>query len=69
MLIQIWTALISILILKYLKARAKYDWCLSNLVGLIRMTLFAKIDLQKWLDNPVEPQDPVPKMDQMVFKL
>lgn len=66
-LIQIWTALISILILKYLKAKAKYDWCLSNLVGLIRMTLFAKIDLQKWLDNPVEPQDPVPKTDQMTF--
>lgn len=67
-LIQIWTALISILILKYLKAKAKYDWCLSNLVGLIRMTLFAKIDLQKWLDNPVQPQDPVPKTDQLAFE-
>ena len=66
-LIQIWTALISILILKYLKVKAKYNWCLSNLVGLIRMTLFAKIDLQKWLDNPVQPQDPVPKSDQLRF--
>ena len=67
-LIQIWTAMISILILKYLKAIAKHDWCLSNLVGLIRMTLFAKIDLQMWLDNPVKTQDPVPISDQMVFR-
>ena len=66
-LIQIWTALISILILKYLKAKAKYHWCLSNLVGLIRMTLFAKIDLQKWLDNPIEPQEPVPKSVQITL--
>jgi hypothetical protein len=67
-LIQIWTAMISILILKYLKAIAKHDWCLSNLVGLIRMTLFAKIDLQMWLDNPVKTQDPIPISDQMVFR-
>lgn len=67
-LIQIWTAMISILILKYLKAIAKHDWCLSNLVGLIRMTLFAKIDLKMWLDNPVQPQDPVPKSDQLLFE-
>ena len=56
-LIQIWTALISILILKYMKAIAKYPWCLSNLIAFLRLNLFVKIDLQLWLDKPFEPPD------------
>jgi hypothetical protein len=53
-LIQIWTALITILILKVLKAMAKFTWYLSNLVSFIRLNLFVKIDLQLWLDKPFE---------------
>lgn len=53
-MIQIWTALITILILKFLKQKAKYKWHLSNLVAFLRLNLFVKIDLQKWLDNPFE---------------
>lgn len=53
--IQIWTALITILMLKALKAMAKYGWYLSNLVGFIRLNLFVKIDLQQWLDYPFQP--------------
>lgn len=53
-MIQIWTALITILVLKYLKALSKYGWRLSNLVAFIRLNLFVKIDLQKWLDKPFE---------------
>ncbi|MCF6298198.1 MAG: IS4 family transposase [Flavobacteriaceae bacterium] len=53
-MIQIWTALITILILKALKALAKYNWHLSNLVAFIRLNMFVKIDLQKWLDKPFE---------------
>lgn len=51
-MIQIWTALITILILKYLKALAKYKWYLSNLVAFLRINLFVKINLQNWLDEP-----------------
>ncbi|MGJ1195926.1 IS4 family transposase [Sphingobacterium spiritivorum] len=51
-MIQIWTALITILILKYLKAIAKYSWYLSNLVAFIRLNIFVKIELQTWLNNP-----------------
>jgi len=51
-MIQIWTALITILILKFLQKLAKYGWRLSNLVAFIRLNLFVKIDLQKWLDEP-----------------
>lgn len=53
-MIQIWTALITILILKALKAMAKFNWHLSNLVAFIRLNLFVKIDLQHWIDKPFE---------------
>ena len=58
-MIQIWTALITILILKALKETAKYGWQLPNLVAFIRLNLFVKIDLQKWLDKPFD--DPISK--------
>jgi len=60
-MIQIWTALITILVLKALKAQAKYSWYLSNLVAFIRLNLFVKVDLQKWLDNPFQNAEPPPK--------
>ena len=53
-LIQIWTALITIMILKHLKSIAKYAWCLSNLISFLRINLFVKIELQLWLDKPFE---------------
>ena len=59
-MIQIWTALITILILKALKAKAKYSWYLANLVAFIRLNLFVKVDLQKWLDNPFQKAEPPP---------
>ncbi|MDM1095043.1 IS4 family transposase, partial [Myroides odoratimimus] len=52
-MIQIWTALITILILKALRAQAKFGWHLSNLVAFIRLNLFVKIELEKWLNNPL----------------
>lgn len=57
MWIQIWTAMISLLILRYLKEIAKYPWSLSNLIAFLRMNLFVKIVLTEWLDNPFKPPD------------
>ena len=59
-MIQIWTALITILILKALKAQAKHAWYLSNLVAFIRLNLFVKVELHKWLDNPFLKEQPPP---------
>lgn len=59
-MIQIWTALITILILKALKTQAKHAWYLSNLVAFIRLNLFVKVDLHKWLDNPFAKEQPPP---------
>ena len=59
-MIQIWTALITILILKALKAQAKHAWYLSNLVAFIRLNLFVKVDLHEWLNNPFKKEQPPP---------
>ncbi len=50
--IQVWTALIAILILRYLQLKSKFSWSLSNLVALLRMNLFTYRDLWSWLDRP-----------------
>jgi hypothetical protein len=55
LLIQIWTALIAILILKYLKFRSLFQWSLSNLVAMLRYNLFTYRDLWTWIDQPFEP--------------
>jgi IS4 transposase len=62
-LIQIWTALITILLLKTLQKEAKHSWHLSNLVSFIRLNLFVKIDLKKWLDKPFLDDDEIDKLE------
>lgn len=50
--IQVWAALIAILILRYLQLKSKFSWSLSNLVALLRMNLFTYRNLWAWLDQP-----------------
>jgi hypothetical protein len=52
--IQIWTALIAMLILRFLQLRSRFGWSLSNLVALLRMNLFTHRDLWSWLDKPFD---------------
>jgi hypothetical protein len=63
-MIQIWTALIAILILKYLKAKSKINWSLSNLVAMLRMNLLTYKDLWEWLNQPYFSPPPKPKVVQ-----
>lgn len=57
--IQIWTALIAMLLLRYMQLKSRYGWSLSNLVALLRMNLFTHRDLNRWLDEPFAvPLDP-----------
>jgi len=56
---QIWTALISMLLLRYLQLSSRFGWSLANLVALLRMNLFTHRDLMAWLDQPfATPPDP-----------
>ena len=57
--IQIWTALVAMLILRYCQLKASFRWSLSNLVALLRMNLFTHRDLWRWLDEPYETP-PIP---------
>ncbi len=68
---QIYTALISILLLKYLKAKSKYKWSMSNLVAMIRMNLFTHKNLWEWIDKPfaIPPQRQKPREYQIEFEL
>jgi len=51
LMIQIWTALIAILIIKYLQFQSKVEWSTSNLIALIRWNLFTHKDLWLWIDD------------------
>lgn len=49
---QIWTALIAMLMLKYLQLKSSWDWSLSNLAAMLRMNLLTYRDLWVWLNAP-----------------
>lgn len=50
--IQIWTALIALLLLKYLHHLSKFGWSMSNLATMLRLNLFTYRDLLDWLHDP-----------------
>jgi hypothetical protein len=52
--IQIWTALIAMLLLKFLQLKATWNWSLSNLAALLRLNLLTYRDLWAWLNAPFE---------------
>jgi len=66
--IQIWTALIVILLLKILQFRSQLDWSLSNWVALLRFNLFTYRDLMQWIDNPFQiPPHPPDDLQPTLF--
>ena len=52
--IQLWTALIAMLLLKYLHLLSTFNWSFSNLVTLVRQQLFVYRDLLPWLKAPYQ---------------
>jgi hypothetical protein len=69
LLIQIWTALIAILLLKWLHHLSKARWSFSNLASLLRMNLFTYRDLSRWVDNPFGTPPEVPLAEQLTLAL
>jgi hypothetical protein len=59
--IQIWTALIAMLLLRYLQLRSTFGWSLSNLVALLRMNLFVHRDLWAWINQPFDKPPEIPE--------
>ena len=62
---QIWTALIALLLLKYLQFRSKCNLPLCRLVALLRLNLFSYRDLWDWLDDPFETPPVLPSPQQL----
>jgi len=65
--IQIWTALIVMLLLKYLQLRSTYGWSLSNLAAMLRFNLLSYRDLWAWLDAPWNTPILEPTQHQLSF--
>lgn len=53
--IQIWTARIAMVVLRYLQLLSTWKWSLSNLVALLRHQLFVYRDLWSWINQPFRP--------------
>jgi hypothetical protein len=61
---QIWTALICMLLLRYLQMSSTFGWSMANLVALLRMNLFTHRDLMAWIEQPfAPPPDPAHTQD------
>jgi IS4 transposase len=61
---QMFSAMIAMLLLRFLQLKSRFGWHLSNLVALLRMNLFTHRDLWTWIDQPFgeshhPPNDPV----------
>jgi len=51
---QIWTALIAMLLLKFMQLKSSWKWSLSNLAAMLRFNLLTYRDLWAWLDAPFQ---------------
>ena len=63
--IQIWTALIAMLLVKFLQLKARFGWSFSNLVYFLRMNLLVYRDLWEWLNDPFTAPAPEPISSQL----
>ena len=67
--IQIWTALIALLLLRWLHHLSRARWSLSNLASMLRLNLFTYRDLSDWLNNPFDTPPEVPEPEQFTLDL
>lgn len=65
--IQIWTALLCMLILKILQMRSTFGWSLSNLAAMLRLNLLTYRPLWAWLDQPYETPALGPPQGQLML--
>lgn len=66
--IQIWTALIAMLLLKWLHHLSKAAWSLSNLASMLRLNLFTYRDLMEWIHDPFNTPPIIPAPEQLELR-
>ncbi|MDF0644275.1 MAG: transposase [Nitrospira sp.] len=52
--VQIWIALLAMLLLKFLQLKSTWPWSLSNLAALLRFNLLIDRDRWAWLNAPFD---------------
>lgn len=63
--VQVWIALIAMLLLKFLQLKSTFRWSLSNLAAMLRMNLLTYRDLWVWIDDPYRtPRLEAPLLEQ-----
>ena len=62
--IQIWTALIALLLLRWLAHLSHASWSFSNLASMLRLNLFTYRNLQEWIAQPFGPPPSIPDENQ-----
>jgi hypothetical protein len=67
--IQIWTALIAMLLLKWMHHLSSAGWALSVLASMLRLNLFTYRDLNSWLRDPFETPPLEPMSEQLTLNL
>ena len=67
--IQIWTALLALVLLRWLHYRSRASWSFSNLASLLRLNLFSYRDLLEWLNHPFETPPLVPLPQQLTLQM
>lgn len=65
--VQIWTALIAMLLLKFLLLKSTWAWSLSNLAAMLRFNLLTYRNLWAWLDAPFDIPIALPDGEQMAL--
>jgi len=69
LLSQLWVALITYLLLSYLKFKSRFSWSLYTLCSILPANLFACRNLWDWLNAPFHEKSnkPLPDKTQLVF--
>jgi len=64
--IQIWTALIALLLVRFLELRSRLKWHTSRFIALLRRQLFVYRDLFRFLDYPKNGSCPMANWTQVI---
>jgi len=66
---QVWTALIAMLLLRFLQLKSSWQWSLSNLAAMLRFNLLTYRDLWAWLDDPFGVPIREPAAEQLLLPI
>jgi hypothetical protein len=65
--IQIWTALIALLLIKWAHHLSRASWSLSNLASMLRLNLFTYRHFMDWLHTPFGTPPIIPEVEQLLL--